>query len=1087
MQLVWPTVNAARAGRGGAGRAGGSRGSAAGRTDSVNAPPPAHTPARPLAHPSVRSHNQTPTYPPPRCPPVRPCVHLPARPTRRPDLPSAYPPTRGGGGGGGGSPRSWRFKKASDKEKAAAPPAGAAGLVNPAARPNAPQRDALILRRGLTDKFYHQQGALKVLLVFAKDDATVAALRGAAGQLGYECSLARNSASCVDAFQSRCHDLVIVDNRDPKTLDGEAIGKALRAVKSSQFSVFVALVKRSILVSITTLLYSYLCFRETEKQDCSILPYINAGYDRTVLDFGVIKNLLASNAAKIEILCDLRTKFVKTKCYRWVVEVTSAAPFVSELLQMDTSEVQPRKQLWAYHSFLLMAERSRELCIITDYSHHIVYANRAVERAVGSSAKELYGRCVYDLVHVDSRERLLNAAVKGREWEGVATVAPRRNSETMMLQCRVMPNGAVGRAPANLVFMLEPPPKRGSEAGMSGRGSVPSVRRGSADMRSVCSDGLRRQSVTKLNTLSIEAPITKVVTLISQAQEQSSPEVSLMLDKVVDILRTTELYSPVVREDRLRPDDPVTSDLISALLQRGGADDAAQLQRLGGGARRARAARQPQRAQRLHAALRAARVLAALGVRHLQAGGAQRTKHFEVPQTLNVDMNTVHNWLSIIEMNYRATNTYHNSSHAADVMQSSAAFLERERLQRILDPLDNACCLIAAAVHDVDHPGRSSAFLCNSDHELAILYNDICVLESHHAALAFRLTVSDERVNIFKGLERDVYKMVRLSIIDMVLATEMTKHFEHLAKFVNVFSKPVREDDESSHNRSRRSLLQLGADTEGAVMTQENIALAKRMLIKCADVSNPARPLRQCVEWALRIAEEYFQQTDEEKSKQLPVVMPMFDRASCSIPKSQIGFMDFIINDMFEAWEAFIEMPELMQNLDSNYRFWKEKEEQGICLPEDAEKLRAASASGGAAAGAGAAGAGAAGAGATSPATHLAPLSSDELAKRRGGGGGGAAGSRCRPLVNEIFLRVLTTYASLLSSFSVSPSNREVRDESGSQRYQKTGTFSVLGFFKPYVIHLRERNIWEYTTKKSTSFNKCIICYNFECIKCLLD
>lgn len=44
----------------------------------------------------------------------------------------------------------------------------------------------------------------------------------------------------------------------------------------------------------------------------------------------------------------------------------------------------------------------------------------------------------------------------------------------------------------------------------------------------------------------------------------------------------------------------------------------------------------------------------------------------------------------------------------------------------------------------------SSAFLCNSNHELAILYNDLCVLESHHSALAFKLTISDDRVNIFK-------------------------------------------------------------------------------------------------------------------------------------------------------------------------------------------------------------------------------------------------------------------------------------------------------------------------------------------------
>lgn len=51
-----------------------------------------------------------------------------------------------------------------------------------------------------------------------------------------------------------------------------------------------------------------------------------------------------------------------------------------------------------------------------------------------------------------------------------------------------------------------------------------------------------------------------------------------------------------------------------------------------------------------------------------------------------------------------------------------------------------------------------------------------------------------------------------------------------------------------------------------------------------------------------RIAEEYFLQTDEEKAKDLPVVMPMFDRATCSIPRSQIGFIDYIIIDMMEAW-----------------------------------------------------------------------------------------------------------------------------------------------------------------------------------------
>lgn len=47
-----------------------------------------------------------------------------------------------------------------------------------------------------------------------------------------------------------------------------------------------------------------------------------------------------------------------------------------------------------------------------------------------------------------------------------------------------------------------------------------------------------------------------------------------------------------------------------------------------------------------------------------------------------------------------------------------------------------------------------------------------------------------------------------------------------------------------------------------------------------------------------------FLQTDEEKRQGLPVVMPVFDRNTCSIPKSQISFIDYFIMDMFDAWDG---------------------------------------------------------------------------------------------------------------------------------------------------------------------------------------
>lgn len=77
-------------------------------------------------------------------------------------------------------------------------------------------------------------------------------------------------------------------------------------------------------------------------------------------------------------------------------------------------------------------------------------------------------------------------------------------------------------------------------------------------------------------------------------------------------------------------------------------------------------------------------------------------------------------------------------------------------LQSSLDQLDEVAALIAATVHDVDHPGRTNSFLCNAGSELAILYNDTAVLESHHAALAFQLTVRDCKSNIFKNIDRSV-------------------------------------------------------------------------------------------------------------------------------------------------------------------------------------------------------------------------------------------------------------------------------------------------------------------------------------------
>ncbi len=55
------------------------------------------------------------------------------------------------------------------------------------------------------------------------------------------------------------------------------------------------------------------------------------------------------------------------------------------------------------------------------------------------------------------------------------------------------------------------------------------------------------------------------------------------------------------------------------------------------------------------------------------------------------------------------------------------------------------------------------------------MYNDLGVLENHHAATAFQIAKRKD-CNIFQGLEKEQYRELRKMIVAMVLATDMSNH-----------------------------------------------------------------------------------------------------------------------------------------------------------------------------------------------------------------------------------------------------------------------------------------------------------------------
>uniref|UniRef100_A0A8C7BB72 Phosphodiesterase n=1 Tax=Neovison vison TaxID=452646 RepID=A0A8C7BB72_NEOVI len=735
----------------------------------------------------------------------------------------------------------------------ASPAARGAGLAEPEPRDGSGRKVAVADVQFGPMRFHPDQ--LQVLLVFTKEDNQCNGFCRACEKAGFKCTVTKEAQAVLACFLDKHHDIIIIDHRNPRQLDAEALCRSIRSSKLSENTIIIGVVRR------------------TDREESSVMPLIAAGFTRRYVEN---PSLMA--------------------CY-------------NELLQLEFGEVRSQLKLRACNSVFTALEKSQEAIEITS-------EDRVIQEWQGIyHAKKKNGDNVQQNVKIIP---VVGQGGKIRHYVSIIRVCNGSNKAEKITEC------------------VQSDPHTDNQSGKH-----KDRRKSSLDVRTVASRASeggsqrRHSSMARIHSMTIEAPITKVINIINAAQESSPVPVTEALDRVLEILRTTELYSP---QFGAKDDDPHANDLVGGLVSDGlrrlsGNEyvlSTKSLQQLPSGVispislhdvppRIARAMENEERWD-----FDIFELEAATHKRPLIYLGLKMFARFGICEFLNCSETTLRSWLQVIEANYHSSNPYHNSTHSADVLHATAYFLCKERIKQTLDPVDEVAALIAATIHDVDHPGRTNSFLCNAGSELAILYNDTAVLESHHAALAFQLTTRDDKCNIFKNMERNDYRTLRQGIIDMVLATEMTKHFEHVNKFVNSINKPLaalEADGEVARDEEAVNTM---------LRTPENRTLVKRMLIKCADVSNPCRPLEQCIEWAARISEEYFSQTDEEKRQDLPVVMPVFDRNTCSIPKSQISFIDYFITDMFDAWDAFVDLPELMQHLDNNFKYWKGLDEMKL-------------------------------------------------------------------------------------------------------------------------------------------------------------
>uniref|UniRef100_A0AAY4BC10 Phosphodiesterase n=1 Tax=Denticeps clupeoides TaxID=299321 RepID=A0AAY4BC10_9TELE len=276
----------------------------------------------------------------------------------------------------------------------------------------------------------------------------------------------------------------------------------------------------------------------------------------------------------------------------------------------------------------------------------------------------------------------------------------------------------------------------------------------------------------------------------------------------------------------------------------------------------------------------------------------------DLMKTFRIPMDTFVTYMMTLEDHYHADVGYHNSLHAADVAQSTHTLLSTPALDAVFTDLEILAAIFAAAIHDVDHPGVSNQFLINTNSELALMYNDESVLENHHLAVGFKL-LQGENCDIFQNLAKKQRQTLRRMVIDMVLATDMSKHMSLLADL--------------------KTMVETKKVTSSGVLLLDNYTdriQVLRTMVHCADLSNPTKSLDLYRQWTDRIMEEFFHQGDRERDRGMEI-SPMCDKHTASVEKSQVGFIDYIVHPLWETWADLVhpDAQDILDTLEEN-RNW---------------------------------------------------------------------------------------------------------------------------------------------------------------------
>lgn len=314
----------------------------------------------------------------------------------------------------------------------------------------------------------------------------------------------------------------------------------------------------------------------------------------------------------------------------------------------------------------------------------------------------------------------------------------------------------------------------------------------------------------------------------------------------------------------------------------------------------------------------------------LTALGLYAMNKFDLFKQCNVSQTTFVAFLYKIEQSY-LSNPYHNNIHACDVLSAEIYWLSDTDIYSKLEPNDLFICIIAAAIHDVGHPGTTSDFQIKTHSELANRYNDTSVLENYHLSVAFNV-IQQKKTNIFENMDTNIRTRLRQALIQIVFTTDVSKHLNHITTLRELIdelqttqtlknSQNIIDKDNTTNKKNEH-------DRKSVMSKAEIRSIIRNMTVKASDLSNPTRPLEIALKWTDAIMEEFWQQGEKESQLGLTIT-PIMNRDKPNIEYGQLGFIDHLVIPLFKEWLRFSQsfiIP--FNNLIRNRTYWIDKVEK---------------------------------------------------------------------------------------------------------------------------------------------------------------